>query len=280
MFDTCEAATLQRVHGAARVRLGSGSGTGSGKGTAARLEQLWQSGSAKAMLPRVHDAPAEVVFLNTAGGLTGGDRLSYALGLGAGARAVATTQTAERIYRALGGAADVDIGFDLERGARLDWLPQETILYDGARLSRRVRADLGRDAVFLYCEMIVLGRAAMGERVGTLSLEDRREVIREGRPVLIEPLRLCDAALARAGGSAMLSGAGAFATLALVAPGAEDAVAALRRVLPSWAAASGWDGRCIARYLAPDARALRRAVAGGIIALGGRLPRVWKMGGL
>ncbi|MCU0912614.1 MAG: urease accessory protein UreD, partial [Rhodobacteraceae bacterium] len=86
--------TLQRARGTACVVLGPGG-----------LERLAQAGSAKAMLPRVHGSAPEVVFLNTAGGLTGGDRMAFGLALGAGAGAVGTTQTAERVYRSCGGAA-------------------------------------------------------------------------------------------------------------------------------------------------------------------------------
>jgi urease accessory protein len=261
--------TLERARGSARVALGP-------RG----LERLAQAGSAKAMLPRVHGAAPEVVFLNTAGGLTGGDRMAFALALGPGASAVGTTQTAERVYRSCGGAAAVEVALDLAPGADLAWLPQETILFEGAALDRRTTARLRGDARLLLCEMVVLGRAAMGETVAHTDCRDRREVLRDGRPELIEPLRLTDAVLARAGGAAMLTGARALATVALVAPGAEDAVGPVRAVLGPRAAASGWNGKCVVRLLAPGARELRRAVAAVLEVLGpGRLPRVWAMGG-
>jgi urease accessory protein len=269
MPDGAPLPQMQRVHGAARVVLGP-----------AGLERLAQAGSAKAFLPRVHAAAPEVVFLSTAGGLTGGDRLGFALSVAAGCRAVGTTQAAERAYRAAGGTARIEVALEAGVGAELAWLPQETILYDGAALDRRTMARLDRGARLLVCEMVVLGRAAMGETLARVALADRREVWREGRPALIEPLAFGDGALARSGGPAMLGGARAFATVALVAPGAEDAARALREVLPEGAAASGWDGKCVARILAPGARELRRAVAAAVSVLGrAPLPRVWAMGG-
>ncbi len=271
MFDVAPPKPiLQRTRGEACVRLGANG-----------LKGLRQQGSAKAFLPRIHGPEPEVVFLNTAGGLTGGDRMRFALAVAAGARAAGTTQAAERAYRSAGGAAEVEVALEVAEGARLSWLPQETILFDGAALHRRTVAALRGSAWFLYCEMIVLGRAAMGETVAQLDLFDHREVRRDGKPVLVEPLRLADADLARAGGAAVLSGARAFATVALIAPGAEDAVGPVRAALGEGGAASGWDGKCIVRCLAPGARELRRAVARALAVLkGGPLPRVWTMGGV
>jgi urease accessory protein len=139
---------------------------------------------------------------------------------------------------------------------------------------------LAGDAACLMVETLVLGRAAMGETVARLGLADRRRVTRDGVPVLIEPVALDDAALARAGGAAMLGGARAWASLAFLAPGAEAAADALR-ALPEapgvrWAA-SGWDGKCVFRALASDARPVRRVLARAVETLAGRLPRVWNM---
>lgn len=259
----------QRSHGRARVALEGG-----------RIVALAQAGSAKAMLhlPPATEAP-QVVFLNTSGGLTAGDRLAFALDLAAG-RATATTQTAERAYRAEGGRAAVEVTLSAGPGARLDWLPQETILFDGAALDRHTRVDLAPDARFLGIETIVLGRAAMGETVATLSLTDQREIRRGGAPLLIDPLRLDSAALARAGQPALLAGARAFATLILAAPGAEDALAPVRAALTEpgvTAAATGWDGRLILRAHAPDAWPLRHQLARIVALLRPEpLPRCWQ----
>ena len=96
---------LERMRGCAAVSLRPGGA----------LDRLAQSGAAKAFLPRAHGPHPEIVFLNTAGGLTGGDRLSYGLTLGADARAVGTTQTAERAYRAAGGVASLDVALESVR---------------------------------------------------------------------------------------------------------------------------------------------------------------------
>lgn len=265
-----DAPVMQRVAGAASVVIGP-----------AGLEQLHQRGSAKAILPRVHGAPPEVVFLNTAGGLTGGDRLDYRLEIGAGCAAVGTTQTAERAYASSRGDARLGVHLSAGAGARLDWLPQETILFQDSSLARETRVDLAGDATFLMIETLVLGRAAMGETLTRLTFRDLREVRRDGVPVLVEPLHLGDAALARAPGGAILGGARAVATLALVAPGAEDALASVRAMLadqPIQAAASAWDGKLVVRAMAADGWPLRRAMANVLRRLRhGPLPRVWQI---
>jgi len=262
---------MQRSHGEAVVSLNMVAGR-------MRLGRLRQQGSAKAILPRVGVVP-EVVFLNTSGGLTGGDRLSYRLELGAGVRAVATTQTAERAYRADALTARVTVDLSVGAGGWLDWLPQETILFQGCALDRRTRITLAPGAGCLALEAVVLGRAAMGETVSRLSFQDRREIVRDGVPVLIEPLALtADALLA---GPAVLGGARAFASLAMVAPGAGDALATARAALDVAgvaAAASAFDGKLTVRMMAADGWPLRRQIARLLIALRGTaLPRVWQI---
>jgi urease accessory protein len=257
-----------------------------------RLGDLVQQGAAKVFLPRVHCPRPEAVFLNTAGGLTGGDRLDFAVGLEAGVAAVATTQTAERAYAAGDGAARMTVRLSLAEGAALDWLPQETILFENARLHRATRVEMAADARLVWAEMLVLGRAAMGETLRRAELIDRREILRGGRLALCEPVRLDASALQGwpGGRPALLGAARAFATVVAMAPGAEAVLPALRARLASAtdaagpaagavAAASAWDGRCVVRVAAPDALPLRRAVAAAmdVLRCGAPLPRVWQV---
>ena len=243
-----------------------------------RIRRLRQSGCAKAMLPRSHGAAPEVVFLNTSGGLTGGDKLRYSLTLEDGADAVATTQTAERAYASPEGEAELAVEMSVGRSARLDWLPQETILFDRSAVRRRTRISLAAEARLLFCEMVVLGRGAMGETVETLEFKDRREIWRGGEPVMIEPVAIGNEVLARGRSNALLGGARAAATVALIAPDAEDALEPVRAALEGAnAMATAWDGKCVVRMLAEDAYPLRRLAARVIEMLGRRpLPRVWQ----
>lgn len=253
----------QRAQGEAMVAL---SPTG--------LTHLRQQGSAKVILPRVGLVP-EVVFLNTSGGLTGGDQLSYETRLDASVRAVATTQTAERAYRHGAGVARVTVTHQVGVGGWLDWLPQETILFDDCAVERTTVVELGAGAGCLLLEAVVLGRAAMGETLGKVRFSDWREVRQAGRLRLVEPLALTDMALGS--GVAGLSGCRAFASIALVAQGAEDALGPVRSVLTD-GAASAFDGKLMVRIMAVDGWPLRQQIAAVLAVLRrAALPRVWQI---
>lgn len=262
----------QRAIGRADVRLKAGP-------LGAAPDRLLQQGSAKAILaagPR-----PEIVFLNTSGGLTGGDRMSIALELAPGITATATTQTAERAYASGGDTARVDVTMTVGEGAWLDWLPQETILFDGAALEREVTVDLAPGAGCLFLESVILGRHAMGETVEGLMFRDRRAVRRAGRPVWSEPLALDTRCLGRAPGPAILGGARAFATLVLIRPGAGDLLDPLRAVLDQpevECGASAMEGRLVLRLLAWDGLPLKRQILRALAVLRPDvpLPRVWQ----
>lgn len=277
MLDANFTPLMQRSRGEAHVSLRA-------QGGRVRLVDLRQAGSAKAMLPHGSGDVAEVVFLNTSGGLTGGDRLEYRLDLGAGARVLATTQTAERCYRSSQGVADVRVVMTAAAGGRIDWMPQETIVFDGAAMLRRTEMDLAEGAEALLAESIVLGRQAMGETLARVDLRDQRMIRRQGRPVWAESLALQDAVLAARGSAAVLGQARAVAVVALVAQGAEDAVASVRGLLGMdgcAGAVSGWDGKCVVRLMAVDGWPLRRQMGRILQTLSGRgLPRVWQSGGM
>lgn len=254
--------TMQRAKGEALVALGPD-----------RLLRLRTEGSAKAILPGGH-AGREVVFLNTSGGLTSGDHLRFALE--SEGRAVATTQTAERAYKAIGTPARMEVRLSVGAGGWLDWLPQETILFDEAALNRRTLIDLAPGAGCLALEAVVLGRAAMGETVRNLRFRDRREIRRNGAPFWIDPLALDPSALA---GSATLNGARAVATIVVTD---EHPLLPLRAVLNEpgvIAEASAFAGRTVVRMLAADGWPLRRQIARAlhILRRGQPLPRVWQL---
>ena len=266
------ATPMQRSHGSAFASFRCLDGH-------AHLVDLAQSGSAKAMLPKVADVP-EVVFLNTSGGLTDGDALSYSLDLAAGCRVTATTQTAERVYASRGAAARAKVSAVVGAKGHLDWLPQETILFEASHLARETQIDLAAEASCLLCEAVILGRHAMGETLSNARLTDARMVRRAGRPIWAETVRLEASVLADAS-AALLGQARGFAVIALIAQGAEDALPRLRAALTHpgcEAAASAWDGKCIARIVARDGWPLKQQIAQALAALRvGPLPRVWQM---
>ncbi len=264
---------LQRARGRAEVVVSRREGS-------VRLDRLFQEGCGKAILPRVAGPVPEVVLINTSGGVTGGDRIDWRLEAGPGAAMVATSQAAERVYRSVGGAARIGTRLVLGAGAALDWLPQETILFEGGRLERRLEVDMAEDAVLTALESVVLGRSAMGEVVATGALSDQWRIRRGGRLVHAEALRVSGEILRAGAGPATLRGARAFATLVHIAPGAETRLDGARAMLGGiegvTAAVSAKPGVLIARWLAADAQPLRAGLIRFLMRLrNAPLPRVW-----
>jgi len=258
---------LQRARGVGEVRV-----------TARGLERLYQDGCAKARFPRTPgSAGPEAVLINTSGGLTGGDRLDWRVETGAGARLTVSTQACEKVYRARDGVAETAVSLAAEAGARLEWLPQETILFDGGALSRRIEADVPADAELLVLEAVILGRAAMGETVRRGTLRDRWRIRRGGKLAFADELRLAGEVRAIAARAPLLAGAAAFASLLLISPDAETRLAAVRDALGPQGGASAFDGMLFARVAAPDGMSLRRALLPALAALRGGepAPRVW-----
>jgi urease accessory protein len=238
-----------------------------------------ESGGYRVRFPR-SVLGCEGVLINTGGGMTGGDRLSLDIALGEGAAATLTTQAAEKIYRAQGADVEIAIRLDLAAGARLDWLPQEQILFDRARLSRSLDVAMAGDATLTLVESTIFGRTAMGEALTQAAFRDRWRIRRDGRLVLAEDVRLDGDVAARLARPAVGAGARAIATLVHVAPDAEARLEALREILSNAASecgASAWNGLLVARFLHTDAAALRADLARILQAFrGARLPRSWQ----
>ncbi|MEQ8807322.1 MAG: urease accessory protein UreD [Rhodospirillales bacterium] len=269
-----ETLSLQRARGRARIAVRA-------EGGITRLAELYQDGCAKLRLPKVYGpSSVEAVLLNTAGGLTGGDVYATEALAGPGAFLTLTTQACERVYRASSGTARVDTRLSADAGARLHWLPQETILFDGGRLDRSLDVDLTGDAAFLAVEALVLGRVASGETVTGGAFTDSWRIRRDGRLIFADAARIAGDIDAVAAGPATLAGMKAVATVVLAAPRAEDGLADARAVLDpvATAGASAMPGLLICRLVAADDRALRAVLVPLLNLLAGRaLPRVWHL---
>jgi len=251
------------------------------RGAATRVEVLHQLGAARVRFPRAAAGePLEAVILNTAGGLTGGDRFIISAALGVGASAVMTTAAAEKIYRSDHGRTEMSVALSLEGNAALAWLPQPTIVFDRAALERTTTIELSAEATFLGVEMLIFGRAAMGESVTRGAVRDSWRLRRDGELVFADSFRLegpIAAALAR---PALLAGARASGLVIYAAP---DAGAAIERARASIGAAAGLVGvstvndLVLARAVAADGRTLQADLALLIGSLLRRpLPRIWK----
>jgi urease accessory protein len=264
---------LERARGHARLSFASSEGK-------TRLVECYQSGSAKIRLPRVAEgAPKEAILLNTAGGITGGDHLVYEVVAGSGSRATVTTQAAERVYRRSSGVGRVESTLTVGDGAHLEWLPQETIVFDNSALSRRICADVAEDAELLAVEPIILGRTAMGEITRNIVVNDAWRIRRAGELIFADGLRLDGNAAAVMTGGATGNGAAAFATLLLVSPDAESRIDAVRSALgrcDGEGGASAWNRMLIVRLIASTGQTLRSDLVRLLECLrGAQMPRVW-----
>ncbi|WP_240549481.1 urease accessory protein UreD [Devosia salina] len=270
------APALQRARGVGRIATKQGNGR-------TRLDTLFQEGCGKIRLPNTHSPSLEAVLINTAGGITGGDHLSWSAEVAPDGHLVLTTQACERSYRSTGDFGRVETRLQLGAGAHLDWLPQETILFAASKLARKLDVDMAEGATLTAIESVLLGRDAMGEDAADALLRDNWRIRRNGRLIHAEATALrADPAERRS--LSLLAGNRAFATVLHVAATpdqAEALCAQLRAMLPEGGAigASATGERLVVRAMAPTGLALRRLIVPVLIELtgAGSLPRLWHL---
>jgi urease accessory protein len=266
-----DAATRQRARAEARASFAR-------VGARTEPQRLFETGGLRWRFPR-SSTPCEAALVNTGGGVAGGDSYSVSLTLREGAKVEATTPSAERIYRSDGPAASIATRLVLEPGAALFWLPQETLVFEGARLERRLELDALGEATFIVAETLAFGRLAMGETRIDASVRDSWRVRRDGQLVFADETRI-DHAGATLDRKAVGAGARALSTIVASAPNIEARLTDLRAALEGAgpgveSGASAFDGLIVARLLAASFDQLRMGLVASIIALGGRKPRLW-----
>lgn len=251
----------------------------------ARILDLAEAGPLRLRFPTrpAGAAETEAVLVNTAGGVACGDDFCVDLALEAGARLAFTSTAAEKLYRSDGPVSRIVNRVSLAEGAGLAWLPQETILFDRARVRRSFEADLTGLSHLLVFEAVAFGRAARGEVLRAGLFEDVWRVRRGGRLVYADTFRLEGALSDLLESPAIGGGAGACATILDVSPGAEARLEAARAILDDArgeaveAAASAWNGHLALRLLAPAIGPLRTCAARFLESWRGLpLPRVWQ----
>jgi urease accessory protein len=244
------------------------------------LGGLYQSPPMRALFPDPEADEAPICALvNTAGGLAGGDRVDIALSLGPGARASFSTPAAEKIYRSLGPATEISVNLQAGPGAVFEWIPQETILFEGARLDRRLSADIAEDASLLLAEALVFGRAARGETWRRGALQDFWRITRGGKLLWADGLSLGDDIAADFADPFGLANAEALGSLVLAGPlAAPDLRDALRE--DGALASLVRPGLLVTRWLG-GAVEVREGLGAAIcrlrpaLGLPARLPRLW-----
>jgi urease accessory protein len=273
--------SLERAQGGCELVLNGRSG-------ATRLAHLYQHDPCRILFPRVD--PGELttaIVANTAGGLAGGDRIAIDLAVTEGGRAVATGQSAEKVYRALGAATEQRVRLRVADGGWLEYLPQETILFDGARLERTIDIAVDGGARLMAGDIVVHGRTARGESFDHGLLHDRWAVRVDGRLAWADALRLEHDIPAVRGHAAGFGGAIAHATLLYVAEDAAERLAFVRDLVEESGVRGGvtcMGPVLVARLLAGETAPLRRAVArlwsalrAEAAGLPGTVPRVWQV---
>lgn len=255
-----------------------------------RLAHLYQSDPCRVLFPRPPSSgPFEAVFVTTSGGLVGGDRLRFSVTAGPDSAACITSQAAEKIYRSTGATTEINIDITAEAGATLEWMPQETIMFDGARLRRNTRIDAAASARILAGEMVVFGRIAHGENFANGLLHDGWRVFQDGMLVWADALHLEDNIAEIIAAPMTFDGATGCATLLYIA---EEATERLDEIRDAMATISADDCRMAAscvgsvmiiRLLGPNAATLRRAYSQlwsllrtKLLGLPTALPRVWE----
>ncbi|MEM1104046.1 MAG: urease accessory protein UreD [Pseudomonadota bacterium] len=261
------------------------------------LKDLYHRQPLRALLPiTAHGEPPSAILTCVSGGLAGGDRLSVDVRVEDGARACVIGQAPEKIYRSLGPNAEIEARLDVSADAYLEWLPQEAIVFDGARMRRRTRLTIDGSASLLAGEMIAFGRAAKGEPFERGYVFDGWDVRRQdGRLLWKDALRFGDCGAAQMQAAlhqpSTLGGAGACATIIAQTTdpkGAVDAVRRLESVLETAGGASigatQVNGLVLVRLLGRQARPLRAAfgviwgeLRARVANLPNRMPTIWRI---
>ncbi|MDB5437751.1 MAG: ureD [Caulobacteraceae bacterium] len=245
-----------------------------------RLAETYQAGCLRVRQPKEATDRPYAVLINTGGGIVGGDQLLQSVSWQAGARAGLVSQAAEKVYRSSGALARIETRLRVGPGADAEWLPQETIVFDQARLERRLEVDLDVTSRFLGVEAMILGRSAMGESVRQAWLSDRWRVRRGGRLVYADALNLTGSIDQMMDRPAIGAGARAMALVLQVGEGVAARLEMLRQVMEGAAcrvAASAWNGLLAVRLLAVNGQRLKAGleIVLSILRDGAPLPRVW-----
>lgn len=242
------------------------------------LADLRQSGALKALFPRPDSSALQAIMINTAGGITGGDNFALIASAEQNAHLTLTTQAAERVYRAQPEqVATVSNCLSVSAGARLDWLPQETILFEASALKRRMHVELDEGASLLLVEPLVFGRAAMGETLKNACFNDRIDIRRQGSPVFLDAMTLRGDVTSHLAAPRIAAGAGAMALIVYIDTDAQARLTAIRALLPETAGASLIaPDLLVVRILAMDSFELRQSLVPALRHLtNDALPRSW-----
>jgi urease accessory protein len=234
------------------------------------LADVFHSQPLRLLFPQPPDGDIlQAVLACVSGGILGGDRLRVRIRLGAGARAMVVGQAAEKIYRSLGEDSIIENMLEVGEGAWLEWLPQETILFDRSRLRRTTAVKLHAGGHLLGGDILVFGRAARGESLTQGLVHDGWEISATDDTLIwkdvmhLEGVRLMPQLQAPAG----FGGARAWGTMIYAHTAARALLNGLRDFLRAYVSpglrlgATMVRGLLLVRFLGQSAIELRAAYA-------------------
>ncbi|MEM8540697.1 MAG: urease accessory protein UreD [Pseudomonadota bacterium] len=251
-----------------------------------QILDLYQKSNAKIRIPKSYDQSLEAVLINTSGGMTGGDQLSWEIEAGKSSHAIITTQACEKIYKSEAGTAYIQSTIKVDENASVEWLPQETILFDEGRLQRSIDIQLANSAHFIGLEAVVLGRQAMGEPARNIKLSDKWRIKRDGKLIHADDVKMNGNIEKLISHQSVLDGAASFATLVICLPDAQQSrsellIGAMRNAITpnaNWSV-SGMADKIVARFVAQDMYALRQTLVPVLTAAreSRDIPKVWRL---
>ena len=249
------------------------------QGSRTQVGRVYETGGLRLRFPNAGKT-CEAVMVNTGGGVAGGDEARFDFTIGPQAAVTFTTTAAEKVYRAQDQAAEINVSLRLGAGASAEWLPQETILFDGARLARRLDVDMEADSRLSLIESVVFGRMASGELTIEGSFRDRWRIRRNRQLIFAEEMKIEGDVTGTLDRPAVGGKARATATFIHIAPDAEGRIEEIREALtdaPCDWGASAWNGMAVVRLLSPSPEHLRGAIVQLLQPLRGQdTPRVWQ----
>lgn len=276
---------MQRTKGHGRIVVKHAAGR-------TRIDQLYQESAARIRVPdRSSIGGLEAVAINTAGGMTSDDDLQWQAHAGPNTHLTVTTQACEKIYKADGGPAKVTVELEIADEAELNWLPQETILFDKARLTRSITAHLQGNAKLLLVEPVLFGRRAMNETMQSGLWRDSWRIFHQNALIHAENARLEGSIASHLSSLAGLGGQTALATLLAIGSHAEAKLTGARALMDSVpgcvGGASCWTvaetSKLVVRLAANDGYTLRQVLIPLINHLASRddspaaVPKIWSL---
>jgi urease accessory protein len=247
---------------------------------------VYQRSPIRVLFPRTAGTQVqEAVLVNISGGIAGGDRLESSVTAMDNASITVTTQAAEKVYRAINESAHITTTLSARDAAKLAWLPQETIVFNRARVRRRTHIDVSSRSELLALEWLVLGRAAHGEKTSAGDIMDSWRVRKDGRLVWADTFRATDEVFSHLSRKALLSDCAALATLLYFGPDLDERLQFVRDLASSLecqSAATLVGGLMVVRFAAKVSCDLRSALRNLLQQFGKqlapgpfRVPKMW-----